>query len=93
MGIITCLVIGLTAGFVASLLVNRAGSGLITDVSLGMIGAVVGAVLFSYFGRGGAIAFNLFAALEINLYGALSETAGAVGMLFLFHALAGRRNI
>jgi len=85
MGYVACLVIGLVAGIVSGALVSRAGSGLITDIVLGVIGALVGGVLFHVFGNSGVTGFSL--------YSVLSDTAGAVGMLFLFHALAGRRNI
>ena len=84
MGYVACLVIELVAGSFSGALVSRAGSGLITDIVLGVIGALVGGVLF-HVGNSGVTGFSL--------YSVLSDTAGAVGMLFLFHALAGRRNI
>ena len=41
-GIIAWIVLGLIAGFIASLLVNRRGEGFFWDIILGIIGAVVG---------------------------------------------------
>jgi uncharacterized membrane protein YeaQ/YmgE (transglycosylase-associated protein family) len=85
MGIVACLGIGLVAGFLSSILVNRAGSGLARDLVLGVLGAALGAVAFNLYGHASVTGFTL--------YSALVETVGAVGVLFLFHALGGRRNI
>jgi uncharacterized membrane protein YeaQ/YmgE (transglycosylase-associated protein family) len=85
MGIITWLVLGLIAGFIASKIVNHTGSGIIMDIVLGVIGAFVGGFLFNFFGHSGVTGFNL--------YSALVATLGAIVVLFLYHAIAGRRNI
>jgi uncharacterized membrane protein YeaQ/YmgE (transglycosylase-associated protein family) len=85
MGIITWLVLGLIAGFIASKIVNHTGSGIIMDIVLGVIGAFVGGFLFNFFGHTGVTGFNL--------YSALVATLGAIVVLFLYHAIAGRRNI
>ena len=39
MGIISWIILGLIAGFIASKILNRTGAGLILDLVLGMIGA------------------------------------------------------
>ena len=83
MGIITWLVLGLIAGFIASKIVNHTGSGIIMDIVLGVIGAVVGGFLFNFFGHTGVTGFNL--------YSALVATLGAIVVLFLYHMIAGRR--
>jgi len=85
MGIITWLVLGLIAGFIASKIVNHTGSGIIMDIVLGVIGAFVGGFLFNFFGHTGVTGFNL--------YSALVATLGAIVVLFLYHMIAGRRNI
>ncbi len=85
MGIISWLVLGLIAGFIASKIVNHTGSGIIMDMVLGIVGAFVGGFLFNTFGHSGVTGFNL--------YSALVATAGAVVVLFLYHAVAGRRRI
>jgi uncharacterized membrane protein YeaQ/YmgE (transglycosylase-associated protein family) len=46
MGIPAWLIVGLVAGFVGSKIVNRTGEGLVRDIILGIIGAVVGGVIF-----------------------------------------------
>ena len=38
-------VLGLISGFIASKIVNKTGEGLIMDIVLGLVGALVGAVL------------------------------------------------
>jgi uncharacterized membrane protein YeaQ/YmgE (transglycosylase-associated protein family) len=46
MGIISWIILGLIAGFIASKILNRTGSGLILDLVLGMVGAAVGGFIF-----------------------------------------------
>jgi uncharacterized membrane protein YeaQ/YmgE (transglycosylase-associated protein family) len=46
MGIIAWLVVGLIAGFIGSKIVNRTGEGLVRDILLGIIGAVIGGAIF-----------------------------------------------
>jgi uncharacterized membrane protein YeaQ/YmgE (transglycosylase-associated protein family) len=85
MGIIAWLVLGLIAGFIASKVVNHTGSGVILDIVLGVVGAFVGGMVFSFFGAAGVTGFNL--------YSAIVAVIGAVVVLFLYHALIGRRRI
>ena len=47
MGILSWLVVGLIAGFIGSKVVNRSGEGLVRDIILGVIGAVVGDAIFT----------------------------------------------
>jgi len=46
------IILGLIAGFIASKIVNHHGEGVVLDILLGIVGAVVGAVilLFVYHG-------------------------------------------
>jgi uncharacterized membrane protein YeaQ/YmgE (transglycosylase-associated protein family) len=83
MGIIAWLVIGLVAGFIGSKIVNHTGSGIIMDIVLGVVGAFVGGFIFNFFGHSGVTGFNI--------YSLLVATVGAVVVLFIFHAIAGRR--
>ena len=46
MSIIGWIVLGLIAGFIASKIVNKQGAGLLLDIVLGIVGAVVGGWLF-----------------------------------------------
>ncbi|MDB5367688.1 MAG: transglycosylase [Rhodospirillales bacterium] len=79
MDIIAWLVLGLIAGFVASKIVNKQGEGLVLDIVLGIVGAVVGGFLFNQFGASGVTGFNI--------YSMVVAIIGAVVLLVLYHAL------
>ena len=83
MGILAWLVLGLIAGFIASRIVNHTGSGILIDIVLGVVGALVGGFLFSMFGAVGVTGFNIYSMLVAVL--------GAVVVLWLYHMLVGRR--
>jgi uncharacterized membrane protein YeaQ/YmgE (transglycosylase-associated protein family) len=83
MSIIGWIVLGLIAGFIASKIVNRQGEGFILDIVLGIIGAVVGGYLFALFGAQGVNG--------LNIYSMFVAVIGAIVVLFLYHAVAGRR--
>jgi uncharacterized membrane protein YeaQ/YmgE (transglycosylase-associated protein family) len=83
MSIIGWIVLGLIAGFIASHLVNKSGQGLILDIVLGIVGAVVGGWLFAFFGAEGVTG--------LNLYSMAVAVVGAVVLLFIYHAAFGRR--
>jgi len=70
MGILSWLILGLIAGFIASKIVNKTGSGLIMDIVLGVIGAFVGGWVFSFFGHTGVTGLNLYS-LIVALIGAI----------------------
>jgi uncharacterized membrane protein YeaQ/YmgE (transglycosylase-associated protein family) len=82
MSIIAWLILGLIAGFIASRIVNKAGEGLILDIVLGIIGAIVGGFLFSLFGAGGVTG--------LNLYSLLVAIIGAIVVLVVYHAIVRR---
>jgi uncharacterized membrane protein YeaQ/YmgE (transglycosylase-associated protein family) len=79
MGIIAWIVLGLIAGFIASKIVNKSGSGLLIDILLGIVGAVVGGWLFNQFGAAGVTGFNI--------YSMLVAVVGAVVILVIYHAI------
>ena len=83
MGIIAWLVLGLIAGFIASRIVNNGGQGVFLDIVLGIVGAFVGGFLFSFFGAAPVTGFNI--------YSMIVAVVGAVVVLWLYHALVGRR--
>ena len=60
MSIIGWLILGLTTGFVASKVVNKSGEGLVIDIVLGVVGAVVGGFLFSLIGAAPVTGFNIY---------------------------------
>ena len=50
MSILAWIVLGLISGFIASKIVNKSGEGILLDIVLGIVGAVVGGWLFSLVG-------------------------------------------
>jgi uncharacterized membrane protein YeaQ/YmgE (transglycosylase-associated protein family) len=83
MSIFAWIILGLIAGFIGSKIVNRRGEGLIRDILLGIVGAIVGGFLFNFFGAAGVTG--------LNLYSMLVAIIGAVVVLLIYHAVAGRR--
>ncbi len=85
MSILGWLILGLIAGFIASKIVNRAGEGVVMDIVLGIVGAMVGGLLFDRFGAVGVDGFNL--------YSMLVAVIGAIVVLVIYHAVFGRRAV
>src|SRR5215216_1950818 len=83
MSIIGWIVLGLIAGFIASKVVDKEGQGLLLDIVLGIVGAVVVGVLFHQLGAAGVTGFNI--------YSMFVAVAGAIVVLLLYHAVTGRR--
>ena len=84
MSIIGWIVFGLIAGFIASKIVNKQGEGLFLDIILGIVGAVVGGFLVSFF-TGGQWQ-NHF-----DIPSMIVSIVGAVVVLAIYHAVFGRR--
>ena len=74
--------LGLVAGFVASLLVNKKGEGMFMDIVLGIVGAVVGGFIAHFAGFSGITGFDI--------YSMLIAVGGAIVVLLVYHALARR---
>ena len=85
MSIIGWLILGLIAGFIASKIVNNSGQGVFLDIVLGIIGAFVGGLLFSFFGAAPVTG--------LNIYSMVVAVVGSIVLLWLYHALVGRRTI
>jgi uncharacterized membrane protein YeaQ/YmgE (transglycosylase-associated protein family) len=79
MSFIAWIVLGLLVGFIGSKLVNKRGEGIVLDVLLGIVGAVVGGWLFNRFGAVGVTGFNV--------YSLLVAVIGAVLVLVVYHAI------
>ena len=85
MSIIGWILLGLISGFIASKIVNKTGEGVVMDIVLGVVGAIVGGFLFAQFGATGVTGFNL--------YSMFVAVIGAIVVLFIYHAIVGRRSI
>jgi uncharacterized membrane protein YeaQ/YmgE (transglycosylase-associated protein family) len=83
MSIIGWIILGLIAGFIASKIVNHQGEGIVLDIILGIVGAIVGGFVFAQFGGQGVTGFNL--------YSMLVAVVGAIIVLLIYHALFGAR--
>ena len=83
MSLFAWIILGLLAGFIASHLVNHRGEGMVLDVLLGIVGAVIGGWLAHLAGWAGVT--------RLNLYSIAVATIGAVVLLFVYHAI--RRNV
>ena len=83
MSIIAWLVLGLIAGFIASKIVNKAGEGIILDMVLEIVSALVGGFLFSAIGAAPVTGFNI--------YSVFVAVIGAIVVLVIYHAIIGRR--
>jgi uncharacterized membrane protein YeaQ/YmgE (transglycosylase-associated protein family) len=79
MSILAWVVLGLISGFIGSKLINKRGEGLILDIVLGIVGAVVGGWLFQFFGASGVTG--------LNIYSLVVAVVGAMLVLVIFHAL------
>ena len=81
--IIGWIILGLVAEFIASKIVNKTGEGFFMDIILGIVGAIVGGVLFSAVGASGITG--------LNLYSMVVAVIGAIVVLVIYHAVARRR--
>jgi uncharacterized membrane protein YeaQ/YmgE (transglycosylase-associated protein family) len=82
MSIIGWVVLGLIAGFIASKIVNKSGQGIVMDIVLGVVGAIVGGYLFTLVGQAPVDGFNL--------YSMFVAVIGAIIVLLVYHAITGR---
>jgi uncharacterized membrane protein YeaQ/YmgE (transglycosylase-associated protein family) len=82
MSFLAWIILGLIAGFIGSKIVNKQGEGILLDIILGIVGAIVGGFVFSLFGAHGVTG--------VNLYSLLVAVIGAVVVLWIYHAVVRR---
>ena len=85
MSILGWIILGLIAGFIGSKIVNKSGEGLVLDIVLGIVGAIVGGYVFSLLGATPVTGFNL--------YSMFVAIVGAILVLVIYHAIFGRRSL
>ena len=83
MSVLGWILLGLISGFIASKIINKSGEGFFLDIVLGIVGAFVGGFIFTAVGGHGVTGFNL--------YSMFVAVVGAIVVLFLYHAIFGRR--
>lgn len=77
------ILIGLAAGYIASLIVKGTGSGLLLNLAIGIIGGVLGGWLFTLMGIGSE-----------NMLGSLiTSTVGAIALLLIVSLFTRKRRI
>jgi uncharacterized membrane protein YeaQ/YmgE (transglycosylase-associated protein family) len=79
MSFLAWIVLGLVAGFIGSKIVNKTGEGILLDIVLGIVGAIVGGWLFNTFGAAGVTG--------LNLYSLLVAVIGAIVLLVAYHMI------
>ena len=83
MSLLGWIILGLLAGWIGSHIVDNGGKGPLLDIVLGIVGALVGGFIFSALGAAPIAGFSL--------YSLFVAVVGAVVVLVLYHAIAGRR--
>jgi len=86
MSVISWIVLGLIAGWVASKIVGASGQGFFLDLALGMVGALVGGFLYSQMIGGPGVT-------GVNLGSILVAIFGSIIVLAAYHAVTGRRAV
>lgn len=59
MNILLWIILGALAGWIASVIMGTRGQGVVVDIVLGIVGAILGGWLFQQFGAQGVTGFNL----------------------------------
>ena len=79
MSFLAWILLGLLAGFIGSKIVNEHGAGVLMDIVLGVVGAVVGGWVFGLFGASGVTG--------LNIYSLIVAVIGAIITLSVYHAI------
>jgi uncharacterized membrane protein YeaQ/YmgE (transglycosylase-associated protein family) len=82
MSFLAWIILGLIAGFIGSKIVNKQGEGVLLDIILGIVGAIVGGFVFSLFGAHGVTG--------LNVYSLVVAVVGAIVVLWIYHAVVRR---
>lgn len=85
MSILGWVFFGLITGFIASRIVNRRGEGFFVNTALGLVGAIVGGLIFQRLTNFDAFAFNL-----TSMFVAI---IGAIVVLLIYNAVSGQRGL
>ncbi len=87
MGLLSWIIVGLIAGWLAGLVVKGGGYGVIGDIILGIIGALIG----------GFLAANLLGMADavngINITSIVVAAIGAIILVLIVRAVSGRRAV
>lgn len=88
MGFIAWVLVGLIAGFLASLVMKtNSEQGMLSDIVIGMIGAVLGGFLMNMFGAADATGFSLY-----SIFVATLGSIVLIGIKKMFETNVGSRS-
>jgi uncharacterized membrane protein YeaQ/YmgE (transglycosylase-associated protein family) len=79
MGVIAWLVLGLLAGFIGSKIVNKTGEGMLMDILIGIVGALLGGWIAGFFGFNGVTG--------LNIPSLLVAVVGSIVLLLIYRAV------
>jgi uncharacterized membrane protein YeaQ/YmgE (transglycosylase-associated protein family) len=82
MAFVVWIILGLVAGYIANQIVYREGKGLWLNMGLGIVGAIVGGMIFSLLGGAGITG--------INPYSLIVAVVGSIIVLWIYNAVSGR---
>jgi uncharacterized membrane protein YeaQ/YmgE (transglycosylase-associated protein family) len=83
-GLLAWLIVGLIAGFLASVVMRGGGYGILGDIIVGIVGAFIGGLLTNLLGIGGS--YGLLGSIIVAFI-------GAVILIAILRAVAGRRRV
>ena len=63
MGILSWIIVGGIAGWIAGLIMKGSGSGVLMNIIIGIIGAFIGGLIMNLLGNVGVTGFNLWSLL------------------------------
>lgn len=85
MGILLWIVFGAIAGWIASIIMKTNRQGVLADIIMGIIGAVVGGFAMNLLGQSGVTGFNL--------YSMVVAVIGAVIVIYISHMIRGNNRL
>lgn len=80
MNILLWLVLGVVAGWIASVIMGTREQGILMDVTMGVLGAIVGGLVMNFFGQAGITGFDIRSLLV--------ATVGAVALIWVGRMLS-----
>jgi uncharacterized membrane protein YeaQ/YmgE (transglycosylase-associated protein family) len=82
MSFLAWIVLGLISGFIGSKIVNKRGEGIFLDIILGIVGAIIGGLLWSTVGG--------TPVTGVNFHSIFVAVIGSIVVLVAWHALRRR---
>lgn len=83
MGILSWIIVGALAGWIAGLILKGSGNGFFMNIIIGIVGAFIGGLVMNLFGSVGVTGFNLWSILV--------ATVGAIILLAIVNLVRRRK--